>query len=247
MQRVFEQAKSYRPDIILGEVKQIKKGSPFLLQLGSGQKIKADFVLLASGSKRRRLGLPKEKKLVGKGVHYCAICDGYFYRHKTVGVVGGGDAGATSALLLSELAKRVYLLEREEKLLASPFWQEKLKKKKNVLLILKNEIEALLGRERLEGIRLKRPYQGKKELAVEGLFVEIGSIPRTRLARQLGVELDERGFIKVKKDQSTSVPRVYAAGDNCSGSNYFKQLITAGSEGAIAVNSIYKALAEKTQ
>jgi len=241
MQRVKKQVLSYHPDFYQEKVEEIREEkNEFKLVLSSQKKIKANFLILALGTKRRKLNVEGEKEFLGKGVHFCAACDGYFYKDKKVLVVGGGNAGVTAALMLSDIAKKIYLLEAADKLRATPIWQKRIKQKRNVNIVLANAVKAFKGGERLEKVSLVHPYSGSKELKVDGVFVEIGSIPNNRLAKKLGLDLDQRGYIKVKDNQQTSHPKIYAAGDITTGSNYFQQLLISASEGAIAVDSLYR-------
>ncbi len=241
MQKVKDQVFEYKPDFVQGQVKKIReKDKSFVLTLDNDRLIEASFLLLALGSKRRRLGVPGEEKFIGKGLHFCATCDGYFYKDKTVLVVGGGNAGVTAALMLSDLAQKVYLLEAGLRLKATPIWQERLRQRKNVKIVLNNTVQAFIGENKLERVRLSSPLQGQKEIDVDGVFVEIGSDPNNALAKKLGLKLDSRGYIEVNQEQRTSHPRIYAAGDITTGSNYFQQLLTSAAEGAVAVYSLYR-------
>lgn len=241
MQRVKEQVLEYKPDFYQEEVKEIKETKTgFKLVLDSQKQVRADFLILALGTKRRRLDVEGEREFLGKGIHFCAVCDGYFYKDKNVLVVGGGNAGATAALMLSDIAQKVYLVERSDKLRATPIWQKRIKKKMNIEVVLSNAVEAFRGKEKLEKVVLANPYSGSKELRVDGVFIEIGSVPNSRLAKKLGLDLDKKGYIKVKNNQQTSHPKVYAAGDVTTGFKHFQQLLISASEGAVAVNSLYQ-------
>lgn len=244
--RLKEQVMGYEPDWEYGLVENIKEEKDYFLVITKNNKeIKAKYLLLATGTKRRKLGVAGEKELTGKGVHSCVTCDGYFYKDKNVLIVGGGDAGVTAALSITKLAKKVYLLNNLSKLTAIPFWQEKLKKKKNIEVILSNKVQEFVGKDRLEKVILGKEYQGEKELKVDGVFVEIGADPNTDLAKSLNLKLDKRGFLQVGFDQKSSHERIYGAGDATSGSNYFQQMLTAASEGAIAANAIYQEMNKK--
>ena len=244
--RIKEQVLYYKPDWEYSLVASVEKvGDGFLVKTKNNKEFKAEYLVLATGTKRRKLGVKGEQELTGKGVHSCVTCDGYFYKDKTVLIVGGGDAGVTAALSIVDSAKKVYVLNDLDHLTAMPYWQKKLKAKKNVELILSNGVQEFVGKERLEKIILKNVYQNKKELVVDGVFVEIGSVPNTDLAQSLGAKLDERGYIKVNDAKATSVNKVYAAGDTTDGSNYFQQMLTAAAEGSIAVNAIYREINKK--
>lgn len=244
--KIEEQVKHYKPTWEHGEVTEIKREEgKFVIKTKAGKEFFAQYLILSTGTKRRKLGVPHELELTGKGIHYCATCDGYFYKDKKVLIVGGGDAGVTAAVAISKIAKKVVLLNDLPFLTAMPFWQKKLKARGNVELILANGVESFVGNNFLEKVNLKKAYQGKKDLTVDGVFIEIGSVPNTDLPESLKLDLDKKGFVKVGKDQKTSDNNIYAAGDASSGSNHFHQMLTAAAEGAIAVNAIYQELHKK--
>ncbi|MDD3773687.1 MAG: FAD-dependent oxidoreductase [Patescibacteria group bacterium] len=239
--RLKEQVLSYKPTWEYDSAVKIKEEkNNFVISTKNQKEFKAHFLILATGTKRRKLGVSGEKELIGKGVHSCVTCDGYFYKDKNVLIVGGGDAGVTAALSITNLAKKVYLLNNLDKLTAMPFWQEKLKTKKNVEIILNNNVKKFVGKDFLEKVILEKSHNGKNELIVDGVFVEIGADPNTDLAKSLNLKLDKRDFLQVGCDQKSSHNRVYGAGDASSGSNHFHQMLTAASEGAIAIDAIYQ-------
>lgn len=219
-----------------GIVKSIEKnGNGFLVKTSSEEYL-AKKIILAKGSEKRKLGIEKEDKLLGKGLSYCATCDGAFFKDKVVGVVGGGNSALTSALLLSKFAEKVYLIHRGEDFSkADPFWVEEVKKIEKIEIILNSNISELKGEDKLEGIIL----DNGKEIKLKGLFIEIGFIPSTSLVEELGVELD-KGQIRVDKEQRTNVPGLFAAGDitDCP----LKQIVVACGQGAVAAYSAYKEL-----
>jgi thioredoxin reductase (NADPH) len=209
------------------------------------KKFSAKALLLAVGTEHRRLNLPDEKKFIGKGVSYCATCDAMFYRDKTVAVVGGANSANTASLYLAEIAKKVYQIYRKGKLRGDAIWIDQITKNKKIEVIYNTKVVGLKGKEELGKIILSAPYKGQTELAVNGLFAEIGTIPQKDLINQLSLETDENGYIKVGSDQKTSREGVWAAGDITTASNNFHQILTACSEGAIASDSIFKFLQEK--
>ncbi|MGM0439183.1 MAG: NAD(P)/FAD-dependent oxidoreductase [Patescibacteria group bacterium] len=228
-------AEKYGAEVKMGLVDEIeKKKDGFSLKTNLEEEYFAKNILFATGTERRKLNLDREDEFMGSGVSYCATCDGKFFEGKEVGVVGGGNAAATAALYLADMAEKVYIIYRGGKLKAVNAWKEEIQKTENIEVIYSANVETLLGEDRLEGISL----DNGKELVIQGLFIEIGSVPKTELAESLGVELD-KGYIKVGPDQKTNVDSVWAAGDMTTNSNYFKQAITASAEGAIAANDIY--------
>lgn len=232
-------AKSLGAEIKNLSVDQIeKKGDKFEMLLSDGGSVESKSILLAMGTKHRHLGVPGEKEFSGKGVSYCATCDGFFYRDKIVAVIGGSDSAASAAVYLSNIAKKVYIIYRGEELRAESFWKRNIEENSKIEVIYSTNVKEIYGDEKIEGVVLDFPRNGSDKLEVEGLFIEIGLTPSTDIITDLGVDVDEDGYIKIEPDGRTNIPGVWAAGDITSGSNKFKQIITAASEGAIAVNSI---------
>ncbi|MFA5141864.1 MAG: FAD-dependent oxidoreductase [Candidatus Woesearchaeota archaeon] len=199
------------------------------------QVVLAKNILIASGLERRKLDIPGEKEFEGRGVTYCATCDAPMFKGFDVAVVGGGDAAAAAAVLVAKYAKQVYLVYRGDKLRAEPFWQDKLKVTKNVSIVYNANLTEIRGNKSVESVKL----DNGKELKVRGIIVEVGSVPTNALVAGLGVDLDDKGFIKVDAGMRTNVPGVYAAGDVCNANNGFKQIITAVASGSIASNTIF--------
>lgn len=200
----------------------------------------AHAVIIATGATHKHLGVEGEEALIGRGVGYCASCDGMFFKGKTVGVVGGGNSAAMDALLLSKLAKQVYLIHRRDTLRAERIYAERLKAAANVEFKWNCEVDALLSGERLTGVRLlDRMTDSREELALDGLFISIGRRPETRLfAGQTA--LDEYGYIVAGEDTETSIPGVFAAGDVRT--KPFRQIVTATADGATAAYQAEKYL-----
>ncbi len=196
-------------------------------------------ILFATGTKHRNLGVPGEKELENKGVSYCALCDGAFYKDKIVCIVGGGDSAAKEALFLSEHAKKVYIIVRKDILRAEPVNAERIKKNDKIEILFKTEIAEILGENKVEKIKFKETegkYSGQ-EMAMDGVFLAIGHIAQTDLAKELGVELNEKNEIKIDRKSQTNLPGVYAAGD-CADTG-FKQAITGSAEGVTAAYYAY--------
>ena len=193
----------------------------------------AKTVILATGANPRLLDLPMEQALTGKGVHYCAHCDGHFYKDKTVAVVGGGKSAVADALILSRLAKKVYLIHRRDSLRAAQVYVKALEKAENVEFLWNSTVDALLYQQRLTGISLTDHENGvQSQLPLDGLFVSIGRTPATQLAQEL--ELDESGYILADETTKTSVPGVFAAGDVRA--KVLRQIVTATADGAVAAH-----------
>lgn len=238
--KITDHAKSYGIEIKPANVTNIESDEKqFFVSLDSGAVLGAKTVLLATGGREIKLNAKGEDRLKGKGISYCATCDAFFYKDKTVAVLGGANSAASAAIYLADIAKKVYIIYRREALRAEPYWLEKIKNEPKITVICCTNVTEFVGEKKVEKIKLDKPYDGKDELEVDGVFVEIGSTPAYDLASKIGVELDEKKRIKVRSDQSTSIAGFYAAGDVTDGSNGFRQAITAASEGAIAAQSIF--------
>ncbi len=198
-------------------------------------------VVVATGAGPRELGLPKEKELVGRGVAYCAACDGMFYKGKTVAVVGGGNSAVADALLLSRIAEKVILVHRRDTLRATRVYLEPLMNAKNVEVRWNSVVTELLHQDRLTGIRLKDVISGAEtELVCDGVFVSVGRKPATELV-QGQLDLDEGGYVAAGESTETNIPGVYAVGDVRS--KALRQVVTAVADGAVAVHRAEEYLA----
>ncbi len=201
-------------------------------------------VVLANGSRPRELGLPGERELRGRGVSYCATCDGMFYRGKTVAVAGGGNTAVSDVLYLSRLCEKVYLIHRRDSLRASKVYQEPLRKAENVEFVWNSQVEALLYEERLTGVRVKDKNTGSsREISCGGLFVAIGSLPETELY-QGQVDMDPAGYILADETTRASLPGVFAVGDLRE--KPLRQVVTAAADGAVAVSFIEEYLGQSS-
>ncbi len=233
-------AKKYGVEIIPSLVQEIEKeNNIFSLTLADKNILKARTILLATGTKKRELNILGEKEFLGKGVSYCATCDGFFYKNKNVGVIGGSDSAVTSALYLADLAQKVFLIYRKSELRAEPFWVELVKKNNKIEVIYDTNVIEIMGKEKLEKVKLDKSYNNSDELNLNGLFIEAGSEPSVDYIENLGVETDEGGYIKIQKNGATNIPGIFSAGDITDGSDKFRQVITAASEGAISARGIY--------
>ena len=191
-------------------------------------------VVLATGASPRTLGLPKENELTGRGVAYCAACDGMFYRNKTVVVVGGGNSAAADALLLSRVAKKVIVVHRRESLRATKIYHEPLLQAENVEFRWNSVVTELLHGEKLTGIRLQNVVSGEEtELSCDGVFISVGRKPATELVAGQ-IDLDEGGYVIAGESTETNIPGVYAVGDLRS--KQVRQIVTAVADGAVAVH-----------
>lgn len=192
----------------------------------------AKTVILATGADPRRIGLAEEESLIGRGVHYCAHCDGRFYKDKTVAVVGGGNSAVSDALYLSHLAKKVYLIHRRDTLRATEIYHKPLREAENVEFLWSCAVEELLTSDGFGGVRVRDLQTGElREVACDGLFVSIGRSPASELFRGQ-LELDATGYIVADETTKTSMAGVFAAGDVRT--KALRQVVTAASDGAVA-------------
>ncbi len=233
MNKFEEQAKSLGVETKEEEVKKIKKGFKVITD-------KAEYetktIILAMGTKRRKLNIPGEDKLAGKGVSYCATCDAAFFKDKTVAVVGGNDSAARAVQICAEYSKKVYVIYRKEKMRAEPALVEELENNDKVEFIYNANVTEVSGDKFVEKIKLDTG----KNIELQGLFIEVGGTPAAALAADIGVKLNDKNYIEVSNEMKTSCDGVYAAGDITTGSAGFQQLVTASSEGAIAAFNAYK-------
>ena len=199
-------------------------------------------VVLATGANPRLLGLPGERELTGRGVNYCAACDGMFYKGKTVVVVGGGNTAAADALTLSRIAKKVILVHRRDTLRATKVYHHSLLNAPNIAFCWNSAITELLQNGQLSGVKIHNLLTGEEaEISCDGLFVSIGRAPATKLVEGL-LELDESGYIVAGESTETSIPGVYAVGDLRT--KALRQIVTAVADGAMAAHSAESYLAQ---
>ena len=200
-------------------------------------------VIVATGAGPRELGVPKEKELIGRGVNYCAACDGMFYKGKTVVVVGGGNTAAADALLLSRVAKKVILVHRRDTLRATKIYHEPLMKAENVEFAWNSQVAEILHGDKVTGVVLKDVNSGElRRVECDGIFASVGRKPVTEfLGGQL--ELDKGGYILAGESTVTNVPGVFAVGDVRT--KFLRQVVTAVADGAVAVHMAEEFLAEK--
>ncbi len=189
---------------------------------------RAKTVLFATGTEHKKLNVPGEKEFANKGVSYCALCDGAFFKGKTVAVVGGGDSAVKEAILLAGFAPKVYVLVRGDRLRAEAPNAERLKKNPAIEVRFRTEIAEILGTQRVEKIKLR----SGEEVLLQGIFVAIGHLALSGLAKELGVALNAQGEIMINRQSETNMPGIYGAGDVCD--SHFKQAITGSAEAVTA-------------
>ncbi|MEK6760829.1 MAG: FAD-dependent oxidoreductase [Nanoarchaeota archaeon] len=238
--KLEEHARSYDLVEIKNEkatdVKKTKDG--FSIKTNKGEYY-GKTILFATGTKWKKLDVPGSNEFENKGVSYCALCDGPLFKNKTIAVVGGSDSAAKDALLLAEHAKKVYIIYRGDEIHPEPINLERIKKNKKIEVINKTNVIEIKGGEFMESVVLDKPHNGKKELELQGIFIAIGHIALSDLAKKIGVKTDEKGEIILNhKTSETSVKGVFAAGDVTD--KPFKQLITGVADGCTAAYSAYE-------
>ena len=197
-------------------------------------------VIIATGASARKLGIKGEKEFTGRGVSYCATCDGAFFRNKVVCVIGGGDTAAEEALFLTRFASKVKLIHRRSQLRAAKILQERVFAHPQVELVLNSLPQEIVGEEKVSGVKVLNKETKKEDIvACEGVFIFVGNVPNTGFVRNL-LEQDEGGYIRVDREMKTSQKGVFACGDCCSKS--LRQVVTACGEGAVAAFSAQKYL-----
>ena len=197
------------------------------------QKFKAFSICIATGSERRKLGIPGEEEFTGRGVSYCATCDGPFYKDKNVIVIGGSDSAAKEALFLAQSVNKVYIVYRGEEIRAEPINKQRVYENDRIEIIYKTKIVEIKGDTTVKSVI----FDNGKQFEVDGVFIEIGSIPKSELAKQIGVETNEKGEIKINRKSETNIAGIFAAGDVADAP--FKQAITGVAEGVIAAYSAF--------
>ena len=238
-----EGAERFGAETVLAEVFSLKLEGQIKEADTSEGIFRGRTVVFATGANPKNLGVPEEQQLTGKGLHYCAHCDGMFYRNKTVMVVGGGNTAAADALLLSRIAKKVILVHRRNALRATKIYHEPLKQAENVEFIWNSSVSRLLRDGRVNGAVIRNLQTGEEtEVAVDGIFVSIGRVPATALVKgQLA--LDDAGYIIADESTKTNIPGVFAVGDVRT--KALRQIVTAVSDGAIAAHYADEYLAEQ--
>ena len=225
-------AERFGAKTIFGEVERLDlAAAPKRIQTTSGEFL-SDNVILAMGANPRPLGLAAEERLRGRGVSYCATCDGMFYRGKTVVVAGGGNSAAEDALTLSKLCQKVYIVHRRDALRATQSYLKPLAQAENIEILYNRQIVDILGDNQVSGVTLRDTQSGDTaDLACDGVFVAIGRLPNTALVEGQ-IDLDETGYIRAGEDTCTNLPGVFAVGDLRT--KPLRQVVTAAGDGAVA-------------
>jgi len=229
---LYEQAIEHGAEIILENVVSIKSNEDIKKVITEDGEYQCKSIILATGAKNRPLGIENEKEFIGKGVSYCATCDGAFYKNKVVAVVGGGNTALEDAMFLSEYVNKVYLIHRRDSFRGEEHIYNQLKNKENVEIILNSNVVALKGDGKLEAIDIKNAITNEERtLQLDGIFIAIGQMPDNEAFKDL-VQLDDKGYIIAGEDCCTNIPGIFAAGDCRTKS--VRQLATAAADGAVA-------------
>lgn len=234
--QMFHQIEELDTKILLDEVIKITEIENIKKVELKNNTLFCEYVIIASGRRPRTLELEKEESFLGKGISYCALCDGFFYKNKTVAVIGGGNTALEEALYLSNICKKVYMIYRGETLKGEFMMINKVQNTPNIEILYHQEVKKLLGDERLTGVQLKK----NKTLSLDGIFVAIGNLPNSEF---ISIASKENDYILVDNEYQTSVKNIYAVGDVIKKNTY--QIVTAVSEGAQAASKIINDIQSK--
>lgn len=239
--KFIKQAEALGAEYRVEVVESIKKIEGMFVIKTFNSEYQSKSVILAMGTKHKKLGIEGEYEFSGKGVSYCSTCDGPFFRNMTVAVIGAGNSAVEGAQEIAAFAEQVYLIYRStDKLAAAPVYVEHMRKNQKIKEISGTNVLKILGDTKVSRIILDKPYNESVELNVNGVFIQIGYEPQNQLARELGVELTQSGYVIVDQGHGTSVTGVFCAGDLSTASNMLHQQITSAAEGAIAAQSAYR-------
>ena len=237
---LYNQTKELGAEILFEKVIDIKDNKSFKEVITNKNIYKGKTIILATGSENRKLRLENEDELVGKGVSYCATCDGGFYKGKDVAVIGGGNTAIDEAIYLTDIVNKVYLIHRSEKLRADEVLIEKLKSKDNVEFIYNSNVTKLItgkNSNKLQSIEVTNRVGNTKVIEISGIFIAVGRIPENQNFAKI-INLDSAGYIVAGEDCHTNIDGIFAAGDNRV--KRLRQLVTATSDGAIAATEAIK-------
>ncbi len=246
-ERLKQHAEVFGAEFLLGQkvVSVQKLSDTFELTLEDGQKLSSKTLIWAAGATPRKLKVKGEAEFTGRGVSYCAVCDGAFFKDRDVAVVGGGDSALEEALYLTKFAKKVYLVHRRDKFRAAKFLQKRVRENEKIVPVMNKQVDSIEGSMFVEKLNLKDTKTGEtSELKVDGVFIFIGSEPNSKPVQSL-VELDDRGFIITDELMRTKTEGLFAVGDVRK--KFLRQVLTAAADGAIAAEAAVKLLEEKAK
>ena len=242
--KLYNQAVDLGAEFIFEKCMKIDKKNSSFEVYTPNNKYQCRSLIIATGTENRKLGLDREDKYIGKGLSYCATCDGAFYKKRDVAVVGGGNTALEDTLYLSNICNKVYLIHRRNEFRGDNSVVDKIKGKTNIDIIYNSNVTKLIGDERLNAIEISNLDGFKKEINVSGLFVAIGKIPVNDIFKDI-IEIDENGYILASENCHTNIDGIFVAGDNRT--KLLRQLVTATSDGAIAATEAIHYLERNTK
>lgn len=248
-EKIRNHALAYGVPVEEDRVEKISRDSKGIYKLETlgGKSFNSKTIIYATGSKHKELGVSGERKYFNRGVHYCALCDGGFYKDKMVAVIGGSDSAASDALVLAQHAKKVYIIYRKDKLRCEPVNYKRIIESKKIEIIYNTNVKEFYGDEVkniLQGVVLDKKYKNSNKLALGAVFVAIGQVLLSELAKQVGVKLNENNEVITDKDSKTNLAGFFAAGDVTN--RKFKQAITGVGEAVCAAYGVYEYVTNKT-
>jgi thioredoxin reductase (NADPH) len=245
MENFKKHVESYKVPLIAKKITEVKKVEGLFHVKAGEEEILGRTLIITFGTKHRKLDIPGEAELLGKGVSYCATCDGMFFKGKNVvAVIGGADSAAKAALFLSEIAKQVKIIYRKGELRSEPIYRERIEGKENIEVIYNSIPTEIVGKDAVEAIKIKDDAGKETEIKTQGVFIEIGAVPCNEILTSLKLDQDAGCYVKVNRQMETNVDGIFVAGDITEGS--LKQVVTGAGEGAIAAHSAHEYL-QKTK
>lgn len=243
VERMQKQSERFGTEVLIDYVTEIDvNGPPFVVKTAGGQEFKTKAILAATGASPRRMGVPNEERLTGRGVSYCATCDGFFFRNKDIVVVGGGDSALQEALFLTKFASRVRIVHRRDTLRAGATLQRRATENPKIEFVWNSVVTSVNGAEKVESVTLKNLVTGEThDTPTDGVFVYIGHLPNNQLFVDK-LALDEEGYLITDKLMRTSVPGIFAAGEIQD--HRFKQAVTSAGQGVAAALEVEKFIAD---
>ncbi len=243
MNNVRSQAERFGAKLLEASFEKVEKvDGEFVLSLDGDKVVLGKSLIVALGTEHRQLNIPGEKEFLGKGVSYCATCDGNFFRGKNVAVIGGADSAAKAALYLADICEKVTVVYRKHEMRCEPVSLNKICSTKNIEIIYFSNPVEVIGEGVVKGLKIDTEDKGESVLEVDGVFIEAGSVPATEVLEPLKLEMD-KGYVVTGKDTKTSVEGVFAAGDVTDSA--MRQMITAAGEGAVAAKGVHEFLMGK--
>lgn len=238
MNKFKQQAEKFGAKFLEAEVTKVERDENGFVFHVNSHEVHGKAVIIALGTEHRKLEIPGEKDFIGRGISYCATCDGLFFRNKTVAVIGGADSAAKAALYLSEIAKKVYIIYRGNEMRCEPISFEKIKEKKNIEIYYNAVPTEVIGDKKVSALEIshtKKDTEEEIKLELDGVFIEIGAMPVMEMIKSLKIKTDKDGYIITDKSTKTNQKGIFAAGDNTNST--LKQVVVASAEGAIAAKA----------